>query len=138
VTLRAVRFTDHGTTQRSGNDDGPRLVVAADTATHEELATLVPELVTAGARVHIGVFAGTQRTGGYGVRVDRVERVGDRLNIRSTFSSPAAGTISIQVITSPAHVVSIARAELSGVREAVLLDESGGEKARFPVPQSSP
>jgi hypothetical protein len=138
VTPRSVPFTDHGTTQQSGNGGGPRLVIGADAGTRAELSSLVADVGVDPARVYLGVFAGTQRTGGYGVRIDGIERVSDRLNIRSTFAAPAAGAISIQVITSPAHVVSIARGELSGVREAVLVDQSGSEKARLSVPQSSP
>jgi hypothetical protein len=35
-----------------------------------------------------------------------------------------------QVLTSPAHVVSIAAADAAGVREAILFDERGTEIAR--------
>ena len=89
-------------------------------------------------RVYLGVFAGQQRTGGYSVHVDSVERVGDRLNIRSTFTVPPSAAVVIQVITSPAQLVSIARDATSGVREAVLIDQSGAVRARAPVPQSTP
>jgi hypothetical protein len=35
-----------------------------------------------------------------------------------------------QALTSPAHVVSIAVAETTGLREAILLDQTGVEIAR--------
>jgi hypothetical protein len=35
-----------------------------------------------------------------------------------------------QVITTPAHVVSIASADAAGLREAILFDDSGVEIAR--------
>jgi hypothetical protein len=39
-----------------------------------------------------------------------------------------------QILTSPAHVVSVASGDVSGIREAVLLDESAKERARASVP----
>jgi len=40
------------------------------------------------------------------------------------------------VITSPAQLVSIDQQSASGVRSAVLVDQSGTERARAPVTQS--
>lgn len=138
MTPRPVAFVDHGATQQSGNDGGPRLVVAADGRGRAELASLLADARPQAGRIYVGVFAGSQRTGGFTVHVDSIERAGDRLNIRSTFASPAPGALTIQVITSPAHLVSIASADAAGVRQAILLDQSGAEKARTAVPQSTP
>ena len=74
---QSVPFTDHGTTQQSGNDGGARITVATDPGPIG-LAQLAPAAL--GGRVYIGVFAGTQRTGGYSVKVDRIERSGERVH----------------------------------------------------------
>lgn len=133
-----IAFTDHGTTQQSGNDGGPRIVAAANAQARTELAALLPTLPAATDRVYIGAFAGSQRTGGYALRVDAVERTGDRLVVRATFTAPPSDAITIQVLTSPAHLVSIPAADAAGVREVVLIDQSGAERARGSVTQSRP
>lgn len=130
---QSVPFTDHGTTQQSGNDGGARITVATDPGPIG-LAQLAPAAL--GGRVYIGVFAGTQRTGGYSVKVDRIERSGDSLVVHAAFSTPAPGALTIQVITSPAQLVSIDQQTASGVHSAVLLDQSGAERARATVTQS--
>jgi hypothetical protein len=132
VNTGSVPFTDHGTTQQSRFDGGPRIVVTADAA-----ATGLGELAPgASGRLFIAVFQGTQRTGGYSVRVESIERSADRLVVRATFSSPPPGSLNIQVITSPAHLVSIGPQSAIGARDAVLVDQSGAERARATVPQS--
>jgi len=137
VNAQTVPFTDHGTTQQSANDDGPRIAVAAD-PDGTGLGQLAAGRPGDAGRLYVGVFAGTQRTGGYAVRVDAIERSGDRLVVRATFSAPATGALTIQVITSPAQLVSIPARAASGAREAVLVDQSGSERARTTVPQSQP
>jgi hypothetical protein len=84
------------------------------------------------------VFAGERRTGGHAVKVERIERTADRLDVIASFIAPPKDAITIQVITTPAQLVSIDRQGASGVREAVLLDGSGAEMARATVPQSQP
>jgi hypothetical protein len=131
-----LAFTDHGATQMSSNDGGPRIVVATDARGRAELATLLPSVPQADDRAYVAVFAGSQRTGGYAVRVDAVERTGDRLVVHATFTAPAPGALTIQVLTSPAHLVSVASTAVVGVREAVVVDQSGAERARGSVTQS--
>src|SRR6266550_9003590 len=129
-TRQSVPFNDHGTTQQSGNDGGPRIAVAND-AGPIGLGPLAQ--ASQGGRLYVGVFAGTQRTGGYSVSVDRIERTGDSIVVHATFSGPAPGALTIQVITSPAQLVSIDQQSASGVRTAVLVDQSGTERARATV-----
>ena len=50
--------------------------------------------------------------------------------MHATFTEPAPGGITAQVITSPAHVVAIARQDSAGLRVAVLLDSAGTERSR--------
>jgi hypothetical protein len=130
---QSVPFNDHGTTQQSGNDGGPRIAVANDAG-----PIGLGELARASqvGRLYVGVFAGIQRTGGYSVKVDRIERTGDGIVVHATFSAPAPGALTIQVITSPAQLVSIDQQSASGVRTAVLVDQSGAERARTTVTQS--
>lgn len=135
MTPQSVAFTDHGQTANSRVENGPRLVVGmAPSATG--LGDLVASVDP--ARLYIGVFAGERRTGGHAVKVERIERNADRLDVTTRFIAPPTDAFTIQVITTPAQLVSIDRQSVTGVREAVLLDESGAEMARTTVPQSQP
>jgi len=131
---QSIPFTEHGSTQQSAHDGAPRIAAASDPAILGlgELAT------RADGRLYIAVFAGSQRTGGYGIRVLRVDRADDTLTIRAMFSAPAADAITIQVLTSPAQLVSIDRQSASGAKNIVLIDQSAAERARSPMPQSQP
>jgi hypothetical protein len=129
-----VPFTDHGQTQQSNYEGGPRVVAAADPA-----AIGLGQLTARDAsRVYIGAFAGSQRTGGYAIHVTRIDRTGNTLTVHANFDAPPPGAITIQVLTSPAHLVSIERQSAASTREIVLVDQSGTERARGTVPQSQP
>jgi hypothetical protein len=131
---RSIPLTDHGSTQQSAYDGPARIAVAIDPA-----AMGLGELASReDGRLYIAAFAGSQRTGGYGIRVVRVDRAGETLTVRAMFSSPAPGALTIQVLTSPAHLVSIDRQSATGAREIVLVDQSAAERARSTVPQSQP
>ena len=130
----SIPFTDHGSTQQSGHDGAPRIAAATDPA-----GTGLTQLASStGGRLYIAVFAGAQRTGGYGIRVLRVDRAGNTLTVRAMFSSPAPDAFTTQVLTSPAHLVSIDRHAAASVREVVLIDQSAAERARSAMPQSQP
>lgn len=135
MTAQSVTFTDHGMTQQAGNDGGARIAASVDAA-RTGLGDLAPAGIT--GRVFIAVFAGSQRTGGYTVRVQSVERTGDRLTVRARFTSPSPGALTIQVITSPAQLISIPAASATNVREVLLVDDTGVERARTTVTQSTP
>jgi hypothetical protein len=129
-----IPFTDHGATQQSGYDGAPRIAAATDPG-----ATGLGQLATkVDGRLYIAVFAGSQRTGGYDIRVVRIDSSGDTLEVRAMVSAPAPGALTIQVLTSPAHLVSIERQSTASTRAIVLLDQSGAERARGTVPQSQP
>ena len=53
--------------------------------------------------------------------------------VRATFGAPGPGAIVTQVLTSPAHVVSIASADSNGLRVAILSDDSGAELGRTTI-----
>jgi hypothetical protein len=129
-----IPFTDHGSTQQSGYEGQPRVVVARDPA-----ATGLGQLVSRDdRRLYIAAFAGSQRTGGYDIRVVRIDRTGSTLRVRATFSAPAPDALSIQVLTSPAQLVSLALESAASARDVVLLDQAAAERARGTVPQSQP
>ncbi len=131
---QTIPFTQHGSTQQSAHDGGPRIAAASDPA-----SLGLGELPTReDGRLYIAVFAGSQRTGGYGIRVLRVDRAGDTLTVRAMFSSPAPDAFTIQVLTSPAHLVSIDRQSAIRARDIVLIDQSAAERARSAMPQSQP
>ncbi len=131
---QSIPFTDHGSTQQSAYDGPARIAVVTDPA-----AAGLGELASRDdGRLYIAAFAGSQRTGGYEIRVVRVDRAGETLTVRAMFSSPAPGALTIQVLTSPAHLVSIDRKSATGARDVVLVDQSAAERARGTVPQSQP
>ena len=131
---QSIPFRDHGSTQQSGYDGAARVAVASDPSSLGLGGLAAPD----DGRLYIAVFAGSQRTGGYGVGVVRVERAGDTLTVRATFSAPPRDAFTIQVLTSPAQLVSIDRQAAASLRDVVLVDQSAVERARSPVPQSKP
>ncbi len=127
---RSVAFTEVATAQNSMHEAGAAIVVGAD------VSRFVAGAAAPGGRVLIGALQGAQSTGGYGIRIDRIERDGDRLLVHATLAVPGSGSLVTQALTSPAHAVSVATADLVGLRIAVLLDSSGRERARSDIPSS--
>ena len=131
---RSIPFANHDSLQHSAHEGGPRIVAATDPA-----LTGLGDLVSRDEnRLYIAVFAGSQRTGGYAIRVAGVDRSGDTLTVRALFVAPAPDALTTQALTSPAHLVSIDRPSAGAVREIVLVDQSAAERARTTVPQSQP
>ena len=52
-------------------------------------------------------------------------------SIQNITSAPAEGAIVTQALTAPAQTVSVDERAVRGVREAVLLDTTGAERARI-------
>jgi hypothetical protein len=132
--VRSIPFADHGSPQQSAHEGGPQIVAATDPA----LTGLGDRVARDDERLYIAGFAGSQRTGGYAIRVTGVDRTGETLTVRALFVAPEPGALTIQVLTSPAHLVSIDRRSARGARDVVLVDQSGAERARSSVPQSQP
>jgi hypothetical protein len=59
----------------------------------------------------VGVFLGARNTAGYTVEITAVEPDGAGLVVKYMETKPARGTILAQVITTPFHLVSVARAD---------------------------
>src|SRR5207247_9737107 len=95
----------HASTQQSANDGASRIAVGTDPA-----GLGLGELASRDeGRLYIAVFAGSQRTGGYGIRVLRVDRAADALTVHAMFSSPAPNAFTIPGLTSPARLLPIDR-----------------------------
>src|SRR5688572_32002 len=130
-STRSVPFAEVGATGRAGHDSGATLVVGLSDASRAIITRLIANVAIPADRVLIAVFQGEQRTGGYGIQVTAIERRGDQLVVSATFTEPKPDDIVTQALTSPAHVVSIAAADATGVREAILVDGSGTQRARI-------
>lgn len=132
-----VAFEDHGSVSQSGiEQERPAIAVAVDAAAKTELAAFattdkpVPE-----GRLAIAVFQGQQRTGGYRIQVDKLtRRTATTLEVRAVFTAPAADAVVTMALTSPAHIVSVASADVSGVDRVVLVDAAGKQQASVTVP----
>jgi len=64
-----------------------------------------------GASMVVGVFLGARTTGGYAVQITAVEQDGAGVVVKYTESKPGPGAMLAQVITSPFHLVSVARTD---------------------------
>jgi hypothetical protein len=129
----AVAFVEVTSTSQAQDDSGPAVVVATSDAARARLTQLVPGAAAPSGRVMVAAFQGPQMTGGYAIRITGIERRGDQLLVRATTTKPGPGALVTQVLTSPAHVVSIGVADAAGAREAILLDQSGAEIARATI-----
>jgi len=129
-SARSVAFTEVAATSQTGDDSGPDLIVGTTDASRAKITQRVPGATSSAGRVLVGAFQGQQNTGGYSVQITAIERSGDQLIVRATFGVPGPGAMVTQVLTSPAHVVSIAAVDAAGAREAVLFDQTGAEVAR--------
>jgi len=108
---REVPFSDEGaTTQSAHGASEPRIDAVAD-----------------GDRWRITVYQGQQTTGGYEIRVQRIVVAGAELRVVARFVVPPPGAVTIQVLTSPAHAVSVGGVTFD---HAILMDQDGRERAR--------
>lgn len=130
---RSIAFTEVATTSQARQAPGVTIIVGTSDALRAAIAQQVPGATAAAGRVTVAVFQGQQSTGGYAVRINAIERRGDQLVVRATFGTPGPGAIVTQVLTSPAHVVSIASVDATGLREAILIDDSGAERTRATI-----
>jgi hypothetical protein len=128
---RNVTFTEVTYVAYGRHDSGPAIVVGTNDQWRATLTRLVDGAVVPAGRVAVAAFQGQQTSGGFSIHIDRIERSGDQLVVHATFSEPAPGSMNTMALTSPVHVVSIADADAKNLREAVLLDQTGTERARI-------
>jgi hypothetical protein len=128
---RNVTFTEVTYVAYGRHDSGPAIVVGTNDQWRATLTRLVDSAVVPAGRVAVAAFQGQQTSGGFSIHIDRIERSGDQLVVHASFSEPAPGSMNTMALTSPVHVVSIADADAKNLREAVLLDQTGTERARI-------
>jgi hypothetical protein len=130
AAARPVAFADIAAAETSRHTGGPALIVARTDNARATLAALRPGVALPDGVVLIAVFQGQQPTGGFTVRITRIERSGERLVVHATFTKPLDNAFVTQALTSPLHLVSISVSDAAGLRDAVLLDDTGAEVAR--------
>ena len=84
-----------------------------------------------GGRVRLTIRLGERRTGGHGIRVRRITRLGPTLTVRCEISAPREGAVVTQALTFPAQSVSVDDGLVRGIRVVVLVDQTGAERARI-------
>ena len=128
---RNVTFTEITYVAYGRHDSGPAIVVGTDDQSRATLTRLVGGADVPAGRVAVAAFQGEQISGGFSIQIERIERSGDQLVVRAKFSEPAPGSMNTMALTSPVHVVSIAASDAAGLKIAVLLDQTGTERARI-------
>ena len=133
AATRLVAFADIAAAETSRHTGGPALIVAGTESARATIASLRPGMTFPEGVVLVAVFQGQQPTGGFTIRVTGIERSGERLIVHVILTKPLDNAFVTQSLTSPLHVVSISASDASGLRDAVLLDETGAELARASV-----
>lgn len=88
------------------------------------------EMETRGDRWFITVYQGRQPSTGYGIHVDRAIGVGTTVRLRARFTVPAPGSVTLTVITSPAHTISFP----FGADAVYLYDQDDRQRAELVRP----
>jgi hypothetical protein len=128
---RTVTFTEVTYVAYGRHDSGPAIVVGTNDQSRATLARLVDGAKVPDGRVAVAAFQGQQTSGGFSIHIERIERSGDQLLVHAKFSEPAPGSMNTMALTSPVHVVSIAASDAAGLREAILVDGAGAQRARI-------
>ena len=77
--------------------------------TRTQVAPPVPPAVDFSREMVVGVFLGEQATGGYEVKITKVERTGSELRVHYRRKAPDPGAILVQALTQPYHVIKVSR-----------------------------
>jgi hypothetical protein len=128
---RNVTFTEVTYVAYGRHDSGPAILVGTNDQWRATLARLVDGAKVPDGSVAVAAFQGQQTSGGFSIHIERIERSGDQLLVHAKFSEPAPGSMNTMALTSPVHVVSIAAADAKDLKDAVLLDQTGSERARL-------
>ncbi|GAB4578455.1 MAG: hypothetical protein Fur0022_11900 [Anaerolineales bacterium] len=87
-----------------------------------------------GTRLALGVFQGWKTSGGYGVEIERITRVGEVVTVVARFNEPALGGAG-GAITSPYHLVRVNKAGEWRPGITYQLVVAGEVVAVFPTPE---
>jgi PrcB C-terminal len=128
---RNVTFTEVTYVAYGRHDSGPAIVVGTNDQWRATLTRLVDGAEVPAGRVAVAAFQGQQTSGGFSIHIERIERSGDQLLVHAKFSEPAPGSMNTMALTSPVHVVSIAAPDAAGLREAILVDGAGAQRAHI-------
>lgn len=116
--VRTIQITS--LSQRSSNlqTSGTRTVTTAEAFTElwrQHTGSLdAPPTVDFGQQTVLAAFAGEKPTGGYSTVITAVTLLDKTLTVRYKVNAPAPGTPVTQIITYPAHIVSIPLSQSKG------------------------
>lgn len=116
--VRTIQITS--LSQRSSNlqTSGTRTVTTAEAFTElwrQHTGSLdAPPTVDFGQQTVLAAFAGEKPTGGYSTVITSVTLLDKTLTVRYKVNAPAPGTPVTQIITYPAHIVSIPLSQAKG------------------------
>ena len=95
----------------------PRFLIARDHANfvqlwkeHNGSIEQLPE-VDFNSEMVIAAFMGERNTGGYAVTIEEVVQEGDQLKIYYSEAEPPEGSMTIQIMTAPSHLIAVPRTE---------------------------
>ena len=115
IAQAAISFTAIAGGTMSGIDEPRQVVVrTADEwqAVWKEHDGRTPApLVDFSASTVVGLFLGSRRTAGFEVEITALKKEGDILVVEYVEWTPRPGSFVAQIITSPFHLVSVARNE---------------------------
>jgi len=97
-------------------DAPPECVVIADEEEYQRLMSLAmleePEVsVDFDSQIILAVFQGPKNTGGYAISIMRATQEGSRVRVEVDVIEPEPGSMTIQVLTSPYHLVTAERSD---------------------------
>ncbi len=79
----------------------------------------LPSAFSVDDELNIVVFRGVFNTGGYGIRIERVERKGNEFAVYATYTDPGEGLMATQAFTHPTAIIPVGKL-VSGDYKAVL------------------
>jgi hypothetical protein len=71
----------------------------------------LPSAFSVDDELNIVVFRGVFNTGGYGIRIERVERKGNEFVVYAIYTDPGKGLMTIQVFTQPTAIIPVGKLE---------------------------
>lgn len=131
-TLAHGMISQYGRGDESATEDETRpecevITRAEDLEMLLKVASLQEEIppVDLERELVLAVLQGPKRTGGYAVSVSRVTQKGSLVEVRVEVVEPEPGSITIQILTSPYHLVTLDRDAFNprGQLRFVFLDE---------------
>ncbi len=68
------------------------------------------------SQIVIATFMGEKRTGGYEIRIDKIQQVGNEITVKVEENSPAKGDIVTHAFTQPYHIVIIPKVDDKSIK----------------------